>query len=124
MNGIKYLFDTNAIISFFQGNPQLAPFASSTSVIVSIISVIEFLSFPQINDADKELLLKFIKKVEVIDLKANDFELINVVSQLRSSFKIKLPDAIIAATAIYKDAVLVTNDKDFSKVDTLKTLNF
>lgn len=37
--------------------------------------------------------------------------------RIRKTVKIKLPDAIIAATAIINDLVLISdNDKDFEKV--------
>ena len=36
----------------------------------------------------------------------------------------KLPDAIVAATAIYLDIPLVTFDTDFKKIDNLKLILF
>ncbi|MBL7803801.1 MAG: hypothetical protein JNL02_08720 [Saprospiraceae bacterium] len=43
---------------------------------------------------------------------------------LRRSFKIKLPDAIIAATALVHELDLVTrNREDFSKISNLTVLN-
>jgi toxin FitB len=43
---------------------------------------------------------------------------------LRRQRKIKLPDAIIASTALAYDLILVTrNTKDFQKITTLNVLN-
>nr|MBK9650605.1 PIN domain-containing protein [Bacteroidota bacterium] len=43
---------------------------------------------------------------------------------LRQEYKIKTPDAILAATAILGDYTLVShNDKDFKKIVSLKYLN-
>ncbi|NCU31929.1 MAG: PIN domain-containing protein [Candidatus Moranbacteria bacterium] len=43
--------------------------------------------------------------------------IINLAIQIRKITKIKLPDAIIAATAIHNNFVLIsTNDNDFLKV--------
>ncbi|MBK7636818.1 MAG: PIN domain-containing protein [Saprospiraceae bacterium] len=39
---------------------------------------------------------------------------------MKIKYKFKFPDAIIAATAIINDAILVTKDKDFSKIQGLK----
>lgn len=124
MNGIKYLFDTNAIISFLQGNSNLSNFTSLSSIGTSIISIIEFLSFAGITELDKKLLFEFINEIEVYGLNKDNIFLINTITSLRSKFKIKLPDAIISGTAIHKNLILVTNDKDFSKIPNLQTLAF
>jgi hypothetical protein len=38
---------------------------------------------------------------------------------LKQKFKIKLPDALIAATAIHADLPLLTYDKGFAQINTL-----
>jgi predicted nucleic acid-binding protein len=38
----------------------------------------------------------------------------------KQAYKIKLPDAIVAATAIYLDVPLTTFDSDFNKIADLK----
>ena len=44
-------------------------------------------------------------------------EIINIAIQIRKTTHIRLPDAVIAATAIHRDYVLLsTNDNDFIKV--------
>jgi hypothetical protein len=40
--------------------------------------------------------------------------------QLRRKYNIKLPDAIIAASAIESDLVLMTADSGFKKIDELQ----
>jgi len=43
---------------------------------------------------------------------------------LRRKYKIKLPDAVIAATALYYDLILVTrNEKDFEGIKGLEIYN-
>ena len=118
MSGIKYLFDTNALINFLQGNINLKKY-SHVPVFISIITFVEFLSFPKISSEDKTLFNELISTLQVVDLKNNDAVLIEKIIDIRSNSKIKLPDAIIAASAISIGAVLITNDKDFSKVDSL-----
>jgi hypothetical protein len=58
MNGIKYLFDKNALINFPDGLPQLQPFAAE-SICVSVISVIGFLSFASLDEEDRDSCLAF-----------------------------------------------------------------
>lgn len=59
-----------------------------------------------------------------MDLTVANTRLIDIIASIRTSYKIKLPDAIIAATAIYKNAVLISNDKDFEKITSLKVINY
>jgi tRNA(fMet)-specific endonuclease VapC len=124
MNGIKCLLDTNALISFLQGNPKLSSLASADAITISIITILEFLSFKEISEPDKKLLADLLELVDVVELTRDNGELIEIISAIRTTYKIKLPDAIIAATAIYKDAVLVTNDKGFSKISKLTILTY
>lgn len=41
---------------------------------------------------------------------------------LRNNYKIKTPDAIIAATALVFDLPLLTSDADFKKINELKLI--
>ena len=51
-------------------------------------------------------------------------EVVERTIELRKLYKIKLPDAIIAATAIVHDFTLISrNDKDFARITELKYLN-
>jgi len=49
----------------------------------------------------------FLSEVKIIDLSE---EVKNLAIRLRSEHQLKLPDAIVAATALSVGAVLVTND--------------
>ena len=47
-----------------------------------------------------------------------------IAIQIRIDYTIKLPDAIIAATAIAHDLTLISrNDRDFRKISGLKYIN-
>lgn len=69
-----------------------------------------------------------IKEVEEFIGLANLFEIDKSIRtatiQLRKQYKIKLPDAIIAATALAHGLTLVTqNEKDFVNIDGLQVTN-
>ncbi|WP_370582917.1 PIN domain-containing protein [Pontibacter rufus] len=49
-------------------------------------------------------------------------EIKKIVIRLRKSYKIKLPDAIIAASSYYLQLPLLTSDKDLSKLTELNLL--
>ena len=113
MNGKnKYLLDTNAIISLLGGNSALNEVIKGGAWLgISIISELEFLSYPQLEAQDAELFNRFKDKVEVVDLSGASVELIRSIIRIRKEYKVKLPDAIIVATTMEKDALLLTADQ-------------
>lgn len=115
MSGTNIVFDTNTLINFFKGHPGLQQYTSS-SVFLSIVTVLEFLSYPNITPADEALLSGFLKKVALIDLTMSNTSLFEQVVTVRKTYKLKLPDAIIAATGLVNNATVVTNDTNFPKV--------
>jgi len=123
MSGTSYVFDTNTLIEYLNGNQALARF-HHTRILLSVITVVEFLSYSQIGEHGRKLFLDFLESAEVVDLKSDDIQLMDEITTIRIKFKIKLPDAIIAATALTKRAVLITNDKGFSKIDSLTVENY
>lgn len=98
------------------GNEYLAD-VIDTSFVVSFVSYIEFLGYPQVS-VNME---SFIKLAEVIEI---DKEIIQQTITLRKIKKIKLPDAIIAATAIAHSFTLISrNTRDFKNIEGLDVIN-
>jgi tRNA(fMet)-specific endonuclease VapC len=125
MNGTRFMFDTNAIISLLKGNPSIDNVLLNTEFIAtSVINVIEFLSFPDLNSTDKALFYELMSRITIISVPNNDQKLLEAVAEIRKTSKVKLPDAIIAATAISNKTILITNDKGFSKIPLLQTFSF
>ncbi len=119
------MLDTNAIIALLQGNDFLKKELEKAEYIcVSFISVIEFLSFPSLSSHDKEIFNKFIEKVYIVSPPLTDIIALDTVAVYKKLSGLKLPDVIIAISAIDNEATLVTNDKDFNKVPKLKLLTF
>jgi predicted nucleic acid-binding protein len=124
---IKYLWDTNTVIYFLQGQfPGKGEiFIDNTLNIspptISAITEIELLCWKTPNTKDLETLQKFINVTHVFELET-DIKLKTAV--ICKSHKIKLPDAIIAATAIINNLTLITrNTKDFKNIENLKLIN-
>ena len=125
MNGNKVLLDTNAITALLQGNLSLVEILKSSEWIgISVISEIEFLANPDLDENDKAIFASFINRIEVIDLNHNEIALLELILKIRKNAKIKLPDAIIAGTAIHNQAKLITSDGGFRKVSRLKLIEF
>lgn len=124
MNG-RFLLDTNAVVSLLSGNASLAQ-ALDTAVWAGIsgITELEFLSFSGLSPQDELLFQQFKNRVEIVDLHASSSQLFARIIAIRKLNKIKLPDAIIAASAIENGATLLTQDIGFSKIAQLTVQGF
>lgn len=119
MSGDNIVVDTSLIINLFNGVEEVQPLITGRNLFVSVISEIEVLSFPRLTPAAKQLLKAFLSECYIVDIEPNIKEL---TIDIRSKSKIKLPDAVIAATAIYFDLPLFTMDKGFNKISDLNTV--
>ena len=125
MSGKRYFLDTNAIVALLQESAPLVELLQSADWVgISVISQIEFLAFSGLSEEDRELFDRFIKRVEVIDLLSEDNLLIDRIIQIRLQYRVKLPDAIVAAMAFQSDANLVTADRGFDKINDLTIVNW
>ena len=115
MNGIEFLADTNAVLYLLSGNPCMEPYRSERFA-VSVISVMELLSFPGITTDEEKTIRRFLSACVLIPL--ND-EITETAIHLRRTHRTKLPDAIIAATAISNGLTLLTADTGFSRISEL-----
>jgi predicted nucleic acid-binding protein len=124
MNGNRYFLDTNSLIALLKGSDVLQLKMNSGEWIgTSVICAIEFLSFSNLSSADKDLFYKLFHRIEVIPIDKN-ISLLEKLASFRSETRLKLPDAIIAATAVIHNSVLFSNDKHFGNIPTLSVLNY
>ncbi|NJR52477.1 MAG: type II toxin-antitoxin system VapC family toxin [Leptolyngbyaceae cyanobacterium CSU_1_3] len=125
MSGNRYVLDTNAIVALLQGDVQLVQLLQNASWIgISVISQIEFLVFSGLSEADRELFQQFLQRVEVVGLIASDGALIEKIIKIRQQYRLKLPDAVIAAMTIQNSANLVTADQAFVKITALNVITW
>lgn len=119
MSGNKRaLLDTNVIIF---ASKQLIDFENLLQeydeFYVSLITFMEVYGFAFTKQEEKELVDDLFENLEIVEI---DTEIANkvVIYRKEGRRKIKLPDAIILATAEFIGADLVTNDwDDFKGVD-------
>lgn len=120
MSGNRWFLDTNAIVQILTGHPGLLTLLSDADyVATSVICELEFLSFPSLLEDDAELFNQFIKRVEVIDVVTENLPLKKRILELRSIRKLKLPDAIIAASSVVSGCTLITADRQLLNVEGL-----
>lgn len=107
MTGSRYLLNTNAIIALLAGNQTIVDLVANAAWVgISIISQLEFLAFERLSSADQDLFTAFLQRVEVVSLAQEDVDLLDKVIELRKTSGLKLPDAIIAASAWLNSASL------------------
>ena len=117
MNGTELLLDTNAVITVLHGDPsKLLP---SGRYFVSVITELELLSYPSITKAEEARIHDLILPEVVIEL---DQAIKAATVSVRKKHRLKLPDAIIAATASTRNLPLVTNDQHFQRIRKLTLL--
>jgi len=116
MNGSNIVADTSLLINFFNGSNIARKVMEEQHIWVSCITEIELLSYPTLSARDEKLIRSFLDQCNFVDLLGPVREL---TIHLRKDFKLKVPDAIIAATSIYLDFPLVTMDSDFQNVEQL-----
>jgi tRNA(fMet)-specific endonuclease VapC len=125
MNGNRYLLDTNAIIALLKGDSSLIKLLQDANWLgISIISQIEFLAFSGLTEADVEIFHRFLQRVELINLNDKNESLIEQIIIIRQQYRLKLPDAIIAAMAKQNSAKLITRDRIFEKITDLLIVNW
>ena len=120
--GQKYLIDTCAVIKYLDNlfPPEAISFMDNLvddDSKVSFITKIELLVWNPPAPSDIIIREEFLDGSEIHYI--ND-DIINLAIQIRKVTKIKLPDAVIAATAMANNFILLSdNDNDFQKVELL-----
>jgi predicted nucleic acid-binding protein len=122
----KYLLDTNILIYYFADEippKELETIEDifKTSFYISVITRIEFLGWKKHTEKGYEKAKEFISFSKVIYLTK---KIADKAINIRREYRIKLPDAVIAATASSKNLTLVTrNDDDFRDIQYLEIYN-
>ena len=116
MNGNGYLLDTNAIVQLLKGNTELITVLGCADFIAtSIVAEMEYLSFSGLSDADVALYQMFRSRIQVYDVPSSNNDITRIVVEARKTYGLKLPDAIIAGTAMANDLTIITADDHFKK---------
>ena len=116
----RFVLDTNAVVSLLNGNRDLAARLEAAAYVgISVITYLEFLAFDGLSEDDRNSFKQFCSRVEIVPLVHND-DLADKTLILRSQHRLKLPDAIIGATALCRNALIITNDSHFSGISSLK----
>jgi len=122
----EYLLDTNILIYLFADTIPKKEVNKieeifRTSFNISILTKIEFLGWEKHTEEGFEKAREFISFANVFSLTD---EIVDLTIDIRRQSKIKLPDAVIAATSLNNNLILVTrNDNDFKDIKGLEIYN-
>ena len=107
---MKAVFDSNILIDSLNGiNSATRELDRYSQGYISVVTWIEVMAGAK-NDSDAEVVRRFLRTFRCIDL---DAEIAEEAASLRQGRKLKLPDAVVLATARVHDAILITRDTDF-----------
>ena len=109
--GVKAVFDSCILIDYLKGIEEArVEIRSATESFISVVSWIEVLAGARTTDQEDQA-RAFLRRFEVVDLDRN---LADLATSERRNRRLRLPDAVILATAERVGGVLVTrNTKDF-----------
>lgn len=124
---MRYLWDTNIAIYFLQNQftreaeARIITILEESGPVISVITEIELMCWKSANAKDKAILKRFISDSDRLEINS---AIKLKTAEIRKTSKIKLPDAIIAATAVVHSMTLVTrNFDDFVGIKSLMLLN-
>lgn len=121
MNGEKILLDTNIALYLLGGDATLATILNQKEVFLSIISEMELLAYPTITDVEIQSVKSFIADANILELTQPIKE---IAISIKRQYKLKLPDAIIAASAIQANLPLISADTIFRRIPQLHFLEY
>ncbi len=100
-NSLKYLLDTNVILGVLKQNPEALRLIDLQhtplhACAYSFITRIELFSFPEINAAETKIIQDFLNEFTYLGMTPN---VEDHTIEIRKQYRLKLPDAMISATA-------------------------
>ena len=120
MNG-SLLIDTNIALYLLNGDKSISEILDNRNIYVSFITELELLGYPYLENEDISIIGEFLKNCIIVDLN----QMIKKITiSIKQQYKIKLPDAIIAATSYYLNIPLLSADKVFDKINELQYIKY
>ncbi len=113
MNGLDLAVDTNIFVYLTSGNKNVHRAVQGNNLFVSFITEMELLSWPAASSRELQLIKQLMSQCKIISL--ND-DIKNIAIDIRRRSKLRLPDAIVAATSIYLNVPLISADQELKKV--------
>jgi hypothetical protein len=121
MSGGKLLLDTNVILYYLGGDLLLRDLMDGQELYLSTISVIELLGYPGLTEAEQARIGVFLEDCHELPITP---EVRDRCISIRRAHNLKIPDSLIAATALQADMPLVSADGVFERVEQLHWIHY
>jgi len=123
MSGTKYLLDTNFVLGLLKATPEVIAIVTERDLLASncaysAVTRMELLGYPNMTSDEERLISDRLSKFTYLSISS---EVEDLAIALRRTRKLKLPDALIAATAIHYSLELLTLDQALLAI--AKTMN-
>lgn len=119
MSGNNIVLDTNICLYLLNGEAPIVEYLRDKSFYISIINEIEILGFGDISKSEETAINFFLEDCNILDINKG---IKDISISLRKKYRIKLPDAIIAATAVFLNIPLISADKVFDRIAELNVV--
>jgi predicted nucleic acid-binding protein len=121
MSGKEILVDTNILLYLLDGNDTIAEMLNGKNLFISFITELELLGFKKLTKHEEEAIINLLDDCSILPMSNH---LKDKCIEIRRKYSLKLPDAIVAATAISFDLPFITSDKQFKTVNELKLIAY
>jgi len=119
MSGKSIVSDTNPLIYLLQGNSLAEEYLDGRQVWISVISELELFGKKGLKPTEILVIQDLVDHCFITDLNPG---IKKYTKELLQNTNLKLPDAIVAATALYLDLPLLIADIQFRQIDGLKLI--
>ncbi len=113
MRNERVAIDTNVLLYILGGDKELNQLLKGRDVVVSAMVRMEAMVYNGKDPGHLDRVQRFLDRCELEDIHRS---VQDVAVDLRLRYRLKLPDAIIAATGIHLGIPLITADKTFAKL--------
>ena len=114
-----YTLDTNAILYYLKDDAGAVyvlrdVFAENVPIYVSAVTELELFAYSDLSAKEESLIEELLATISVIPL---DSRIARLAALVRRSYRLKVPDSVIASTAMFTGSKLLTrNTRDFRKI--------
>lgn len=113
---MNLLIDTNIALYLLGGDPKLADLLDNAVLHLSFISELELLSYPALTTDNQREVEQFVEDCLIIDVTV---PIKKRAISIHKNTDLKMPDALIAGSAIAEQLPFLTADRDFERVNNL-----
>jgi len=113
MNDKAFVADTSALIHFMEGHKLAGEWIMGNTIHISVATEIELRTMSAIKRNAKEVIDRTLALCSIWDISPS---IKDRCIEFRSTHRLKLADALIAATASSLNLPLLTSDKGFNKL--------